>query len=113
MAAAAASALEDFGQRLDLCARLRELLREYPQSSLLKELLQARVGVAMERVPFRRRRIPHACPRVLAPPAASRALVRHHTALLCRRMPTMPRPPQCGLCWTTTRTRQVHGAHVC
>ena len=34
---------QDFGQRVDLCARLREVLLSYAEgSSVLKELIQAR-----------------------------------------------------------------------
>lgn len=31
---------DDFGQRVDLCARIREVLSAYPESSVLRELLQ-------------------------------------------------------------------------
>ena len=33
--------VEDFGQKADLCVRIREILRNYPEgSSILKELIQ-------------------------------------------------------------------------
>jgi hypothetical protein len=102
--------ITDFGQKVDLTARLREILLNYPEgTSILKELVQVRVS---------RQAVCSGAPPALKHLSSSSitcaCLSVLRCAACCRTLMTQRRP-QCGLCWTTTSTVQVRRAcwHAC